>query len=297
MGLRPMMAGSVASSGTIAAMEDIQRFLEMVCRDLGAEDARLQIGGAVPDTAVTVSLPGGFEVVALFAEVPVDRSLPQARLEALVETFSQTLDEVRAPALRVPHSPRAALDEALEVLVGQAGAIAAWVMDDHSPEVWGSSLDPRGQANVDDALSMVELRRLLEGEDLSSLLAGADASHIAPALKKRVEDQRHGDSFGEGEWRRRLRVFDAAADSREVFSEGSVRTRHVRHDESGPYLARTFGGLYRLLLVFGSPDFSELHAEAAMIHALPWIEKLTGALPPVDPGGGRVLKMRRLRPV
>jgi hypothetical protein len=50
--------------------------------------------------------------------------------------------------------------------------------------------------------------------------------------------------------------------------------------------------------VFDGP-FSELHAEGALIHALPAIERLVTSLPPRDPaaGGAKVAVLRRLRPV
>jgi hypothetical protein len=63
-------------------------------------------------------------------------------------------------------------------------------------------------------------------------------------------------------------------------------------------LVRPFATIYRLVLVFDGP-FSELHAEAALIHGLPAIERLVTSLPPRDPhtGGAKVAVLRRLRRV
>jgi hypothetical protein len=55
-------------------------------------------------------------------------------------------------------------------------------------------------------------------------------------------------------------------------------------------MARSFANIYLLAVVFDA-DFSELHVESAIVHALPAVEQLLFALPPVDPPpkGARVL--------
>lgn len=281
-------------------MRDALRFLDLVKKELGASDARLQLGGAMDERSVVHSLDG-FDVVALFDETPSDsrRSELLARLAVLVETFALTLDAVDIPAFQKAPNMRAALDEALEVLVGQAHAVTAFVVDDHSPEIWGCTFDPRGPENVDRAHALVEVAGLLEGRDFPRLLSGDEAlDGIEPAIRQRIEGFRASVERSTREWATRLRAFDAMVHVREELEPASGRTRKVRHAASGPCIARSFGGAYYLVLVFEAVDFSELHAEAAMIHALPWIAKLTSSLPPVDPGGGaRVLKMRHLRPV
>ena len=60
---------------------------------------------------------------------------------------------------------------------------------------------------------------------------------------------------------------------------------HVRHTVSGEgfgYVARSFGGIYVLILVFGGA-LDELVAKRALTHALPAIERLVAALPPHEP--------------
>ncbi|MEM7603926.1 MAG: hypothetical protein AAF411_01115 [Myxococcota bacterium] len=274
-------------------MNDIERFLELVRRELGATDARLEFGArALP--AVHVVLESGFAVSAVFEDGPPEGSVEQ--LEQLVQAFAVTLDEIETPAFR-SHGPRTALDEALGVLAGHAHADAAWVFDDRSPALWGSSLEPRGPEDIDAAVAFRELERSLEPEDLAPILSRGEGD-VPPGQRVRLETLLQGaPERSEADWNRRLQIFRCASDVRHAMAVGSGRTRHVSHAPDAPYLARSFGGSYRLLLVFADPGFSELHAEAAMIHALPWIEKLTGALPPIDPGGGKVVKMRRLRPV
>ena len=60
------------------------------------------------------------------------------------------------------------------------------------------------------------------------------------------------------------------------------------------WLARDFAGIYHVILVYDGP-FSELAAAGVMRRALPTIEKLVLALPPIDPSpkGARVLPFRR----
>ena len=95
----------------------------------------------------------------------------------------------------------------------------------------------------------------------------------------------------------RLRTLSAIAALRAHSAQQPGSSRLSLREGDYALLSRRFGGIYWLLLVFDAVDFSELHAEAAMIHAAPWIERLVTALPPVDPDGkgGRVVKLRRLR--
>jgi hypothetical protein len=75
---------------------------------------------------------------------------------------------------------------------------------------------------------------------------------------------------------------------------------HLLHMARGPsygYVARSFAAIYVLVLVFDGP-FDELRAKGAIAHALPTIERLVLALPPVDPEPpmAGAVAMRRRRP-
>jgi len=226
------------------------------------------------------------------------------KLVFLARSFDATFDRVSPPAPRSTGNPQHALDDALDVLAGQTSAIAALVVDNDSPVFWGSSLEPRGDEDLEAAARAAEALALASaaGLDLAAILAGTSSGPIPSELERPVSQIRAdaGDERDAEEWHRRLTVFAAATALREACrGEGELGTRHAVHDEDLAYLARSFGGIYWLLLAFEVSRFSELHAEAAMIHALPWIERLVLSLPPIDPqgGGGRVLKLRRLRPV
>ncbi len=141
----------------------------------------------------------------------------------------------------------------------------------------------------------VDFAALLEREptEVGTLLdqRGVD-SKTARLLTREAERIRQASRRSIAAWRHHLLTARAIAavrrDGDEPYQREAIR------GESFGYLARAFANIYRLLLVYEGP-FSELHAEAALVHALPHIERLVLALPPVEPppGGERV----RLRPV
>lgn len=291
-------------------MDEVERLLEVVRKELGADDARLELGGKDPgEGAVWCALPTGFRLVALLPEAEAPRPEEELtrlreKLVFLARSFDATFDRVSPPAPRPTGNPQHALDDALDVLAGQTSAIAALVVDNDSPIFWGSSLSPRGEEDLAAAERAAEALAVANaaGLDLAAILAGETDGPVPSELERSVAQLRAdaGDERGEAEWHRRLTVFAATTALREACrGEGALGTRHAVHDDDLAYLARSFGGIYWLLLAFEVSQFSELHAEAAMIHALPWIERLVLSLPPIDPdgGGGRVLKLRRLRPV
>lgn len=149
------------------------------------------------------------------------------------------------------------LDEALARLVEAADAEVALVIDDRSPMIWGSS------APKDERLDIAELLALRRPG------AGADAK--TTRLSRAV-----------------ARVRRHSASTR------TERWSEAMQEAGFGYLARSFASIYRAVLVFEGP-FSELHVDAAILHALPGLERLVLALPPVDPGpsGGRVLALVR----
>ena len=65
------------------------RFLELVQRELGAVDTRIEVGGRDPEESRVIfrMTPTGARVVAILAEPPPDRSKVEARLEALIASF------------------------------------------------------------------------------------------------------------------------------------------------------------------------------------------------------------------
>jgi hypothetical protein len=85
---------------------------------------------------------------------------------------------------------------------------------------------------------------------------------------------------------------------------GALRKgKHMRKIERGDgdqqvsLLAHSFASIYIVLVVYGAP-FDELRAERAVVEALPRIERLVLALPPLDPEPterGKAMAMRKPR--
>lgn len=241
-------------------MTPLLRLLELVQRELRADGARAEFATRepAPETTIWTALPGGFRLVVEFDEGVEDRVRLETRLEALVASFSGLAADLEAHAPR-PNAPTntADLDEALARLAESVDAQVAMVIDDRSPMIWGSSAPKEGRLGIAELLA---LRR-----------PGAGADAPTTRLSRAVARVR-----------------------RHPASTRTERWSEATHEPGFGYLARSFASIYRVVLVFEGP-FSELHVEAAALHALPGIERLVLALPPVDPapGGGRVLELVR----
>jgi hypothetical protein len=220
----------------------IRRFLDLVLRELGASDARLEIGGKDADEprVLKYQLQNGWRVVAIFDEVPRERTALERRLSTMAETFLSTIEQATsqgAPSSRTPPDIAGRqLDDELTRLTDRAGARGALVFDLASPVVWGAS---RSDGDTDKVLEDAILRIRASQKDLR---AG------------------HTSRFS---------------------MEGDLEC-----------FARPFAGLYVLSLVCQGA-ISEPVAVGALLHALPLIERLVLALPPVDPspGGAKIMRM------
>lgn len=286
-------------------MEDLQRILDLTCKELEADDARLELGGREPgDDAVWCRLPDGMHrIVVIFdGELPASVEALRDRLKLVVGGFSSSFGSVRPP--RPPSNPRRSLDDALDVLANQTGAREVLVVDETSPMVWGSSLGEEWPENVHDAARAVEAAELARnaGIDLAAHLAGEASEKLPDELARLIPEllaSAEGVTRDTQAWNQLLQTFACVTALRDK-ADGTGISRWAEHEPGRSFLARGFGGIYWLVLVFDDPSFSELHVEAATIHAAPWIERLVTSLPPVDPDGGpgaRVVKLRRLRPV
>lgn len=284
------------------------RLLELVRRELPADDARIELGGAAPDDEKTIccELPDGFRLVALFSEAPADRDKRKERLETFAHSFAGSLTpDFEAPGDRHELASRR-LDDELDALADRAGAVRAVVIDTQSPIIWGTSGTRRHEDDVEMALHTaraaaqakgagVDLAGLLESDDPMALMAerGVDRS-VSHFLSQDVERIRKESRRSGAAWRHHLLTAQAIA---AVRGESEVPQDLLLRDADFGLIVRAFASIYRLLLVFDGP-FSELHAEAATLRALPVIERLVLALPPIDPGprgGARVIDLRKPR--
>lgn len=284
------------------------RFLDVVRRELNAADTRIEIGGREPVAPnLFTPLANGWRLVASFDEAPKEKPEElKVKLEALAETFADMLDEVSArDSYRPPPStPAGRLQDELESLVIRARALECAIIDVKTPYVWGSSFAHNPREDLDwarDAAKAAHGAREL----------GVDAAALLELEPHRAEEQLEEGGFGERaqrllvdltavrniaitrkaeQWQRSLLLAEAMVRVRDDGGEGTYQAEL----EDVWVLARRFAQVYWLVLAFDGP-FSQLHAEAAMLHALPMIERLVLALPPVDPppAKARVIRLPR----
>lgn len=288
-------------------MDDLERFLDLVARELGCDDAHFELGGKEPSdiNRIWARVPGGWRVVALFDTAPTDRAGKQVKLETLVDSFAGIGDrmKLKSPKLSTAVASQE-VDDALVVLADKAKALSAVVIDEDSPVLWGSSESPRGPEDVDtamwigelaesaaqaeDELDLVALVQLEVGE-LQRELADLQPRKLRERLIRKLPLVKELGSHREAEaWRAHFLTCRAIAAVRRA------PERHEAVDDGLGWLARDFGGIYHVILVYDGL-FSEIGAAGVMQRALPAIENLVLSLPPIDPTpkGARVIQFKR----
>jgi hypothetical protein len=246
---------------------DLDRFLALVRRELGADDARLLEDGeeGVDDACeLQCRMADGRGIGARFSAPPPDREEKQRRLEMLVSTFHAVVPDTNARRRSRPPVEHSLRGE-LATLCERAGAVNAMVIDANSPVEWGAArpqsaipLGPRAPSASSDPADDEQAQ-----PDVS--IASRRALHLVRSLP------------------------DLAA---------LRKGKHLRYVERAGetlLIAHSFAGIYLLVVVFEAP-FDELRAERAILEALPRIERLVLALPPLDPAPhAGVMAMRRPR--
>ena len=292
-------------------MNNLLRFLDLVRRELRADDTRVEIGGREPDPAdpscVAAPIAEDQRVMVTW-EMPLavdERAHARERLLALIESFAPSVPKDETPALRLVSSTSTAmaLDESLGLLARRARAEEAVVLDHASPELWGSSEVPRDALTVDDAIALSRTSAGLAalGESLSDLVA-LDDNAVRARLEARGVDRLAEHTHARAvSWARSLGARSSESIRlREARAIAAART--MEHGAPPPedlwMMVRPFANIYRLVLLFDAQP-SALHVEAALLKMLPHIERLVLSLPPRDPEtrGAKVTPLRRLRPV
>lgn len=231
-------------------MEELTRLLELVIRELSAEDARVELGGRPPADPRIVwhDLRPGARLVAVLREPPVDPGAARARLARVADGFAGTVDdaiaesstEISGSALGARRgTDRRDLADALEILRDRAEATAVVIIDETSPEIWGA--DPAlPWDRVQDAIAAAP-----KG-------APDDAATIAARGIARVRRE-------------------------------PERLEHAAAPDRPAVIAPRILGIYRLVLVFSSPPRSPLRVTGAVRRAQPVLERLLRDLPPRQP--------------
>jgi hypothetical protein len=123
----------------------LERFLELVKREMGAVDARIELGGLAPTQShlLWARVPGsGARVVAVLDSQARGRLELEDKLANLAESFADTIERGSSRVLgRTFESgtARARLDAELTSLASRAGAERGVVFDASSPMIWGAS--------------------------------------------------------------------------------------------------------------------------------------------------------------
>jgi hypothetical protein len=255
----------------------IERLLALVCRELGAESARLLDAPEDEPHADNVlygKLPDGRRLAVVFASAPPAKGALMRRLQMLTSTFAHSLEEGSSRRSSRP-PPARSLHEELRALSVRARAVDAAVIDAHSPVVWGCASAEKDPSVETIALERVSTSRLPEFDD------SAGAAPLQDTWDARTKDT----STPPPERVRELteRAIDLVRDLPAV--TGLRKGGHLAHavrDASFGWVARSFASIYVLIVVFDGP-FDELRAEQAIEDGIPRIERLVLALPPLDP--------------
>ena len=251
--------------------ESVQRALEVVKQEMGARDARIELGGLAPRSpdSLFVELPHGFRLVALFDGAPLRAAEAKIRLRQLAESFFET--QLEAPKTRQSgeqHLAQRRLDDELCSLAGRTGAWGASVIDRRSPIIWGSSEERREDEDVDTCLQIAELceMALEKGIDLAVVSGLVEAERISILDKFSGETYSRLESLVNRMSKRPMRarkthLLHARTLSRvrqwsEHHETDESSIRQIKHEEGLSYFARSFAGIYVLVLYF-SENFSE----------------------------------------
>jgi len=245
----------------------VNRLIALVQRELGAEEVTvLEPGDAAPEGALVATLPNGKRIAVFWTGAPEEAEAKRRRLEMLVDTFAESF---RATAQSRP-PPAQSLHDELQWLAQRAGAVDACVIDAQSPMVWGAAEDDDATPHLLARDNVVSLDKARTGE------LATQPPPEEPPLTHRVIDA--------------LRALPALAS----LHRGGHLHETSREETSG-WVARSFAGIYVIVLVFDRP-FDELRAERALAISLPAIEHLVTILPPLDPSpsaGAAAIRRRR----
>jgi hypothetical protein len=254
---------------------DLERFLSLVRRELGAVETSIVESGeedgedeAASKKELRSALGDGREVVARFDAEPSERDAKQRRLDMLASTFDVVADEAEREKKSRQPVTRTLRDE-LTAVSTRAAAVNVFVIDANSPIVWGAA----HQEGITTEPPAMSSPRLAE----ASTTDEPGEPEVAVLSRRALN------------W---VRAMPILADLRK-----GKYVRHVQRDAPVPLLAHSFAGIYVVVLVYAAP-FDELRAERALAEAIPRIERLVLALPPLDPApsdGAGVVAMRRPR--
>lgn len=247
-----------------------ERIVELLRRELGAENVFVlpeAVTPALAHTWIDHPLPNGRKVYVTFGTDIEDRDARVRRLEMLVDSFREVLGAVDGGLVEPPGR---SLHAALSWLAERATASDVLVIDAQSPVLWGAAAGGTVPSLGPPPKNVVPL-------DPTERSRASQAPPPAPSLADRAIEA--------------VRAMPTVA----RLHKGGHLHATVREEDFG-FIARSFATIYVLVLVFEG-RFDELRAERGATQALPVIERLVLALPPIepDPPVGTAAAVRRRR--
>lgn len=261
------------------------RFLALIQTELSAQAARILVAGVSPPdatNAVSHRLDDGRTVVAVFAEPPDNADEIAQKLALLAAAFEQSPRALSTHKAR--YSVARSLKDELLALCQRALALDALVIDADSPVVWGSARSQSFRPARPDYSTAL----LVEGEATHDWSEGE--LEVAPSEPPAGDVAHDGASeivASSPLAEETARLVELALahvrglDTLEALSRGKPLVHHFVGSDFG-VAAHSFSSIYLVLLVYPG-RFDELRAERATAEALPRIEDLVSALPPLDP--------------
>jgi hypothetical protein len=255
----------------------MDRLIALVQRELKADSVRVLESGAEEadaDNVLYAKLPDGRLLAVAFSGAPPSKDALVRRLRMLTATFAHSLSDGPRSSQRPPVS--GLLHQELRALALRARALDAAVIDAQSPIVWGAGSAERDSVAPERiVLTDVSSARLVEPTEGASDSAPPDSgsgegSESPPPSIGRVRELTE-------------QAIDQVRDLPRLrgLRKGGHLAEVIRAPEFSALL-RSFASIYVLVLVFDG-SFDEVRAERAIEDALPRIERLVVALPPLDP--------------
>jgi hypothetical protein len=180
-------------------VDDLLRLLELVCRELEAEDAHVRLGGRRDDDPrlLEAELRPGCRLVVRFAEPPPRLEETVQRLAELAHAFTSTVlhaidavDAVWSRSTSARDGAHAgaggygqALVQTLADLRDATGAALALVVDRQSPVIWGCSDPDLGLRDRPAARVLAGALTSLRAQGLDPVHAAASQSPEAAGLR------------------------------------------------------------------------------------------------------------------
>lgn len=277
-----------------SALDDL---LALVRRELGTDDVRVlergaptltSVGDAGAEVVVSCALPDGSSVVARFPSPPADLAALERRLEMICASLGERAAD--GPGGSARPAPLRTLRDELAALAMRAGALVAFVMDAHSPVLWGIGGHERPTEEASDVYpalrsddeAVAETR--VTGAEVHALHPDAEEASIGP-VDTAVTDSGGSEAANDEDLVVRAMVAVRALPATETLPRGG-HVNELAVIDDWALLARSFAGIYMLVLVFddvpdGASSDARSPSDGSGEHRAPEPRAVSATLTPV----------------